>query len=69
MLKPICNDDVIIQQSHVTLSSYCHESVKDVQRYLWYKFQVKTINTTNVIMKYQPWAKVIPRLKIKISQA
>ena len=69
MLKSICNDDVIIQQSHVTLSSYCHEGVKDVQRYLWYKFQVKTINTTNVIMKYQPWAKVIPRLKIKISQA
>ena len=54
MLKSICNDDVIIQQNHVAISSYCHESVKDVQWYLWYKFQVNTINTTNVIIKYQP---------------
>ena len=61
MLKSICNDDVIIWQNHVTISSYCHESVKDVQRYLWYKFQVNTMNTTNVIMKYQPWAKVTPQ--------
>ena len=69
MLKSICNDDVIIQQNHVAISSYCHESVKDVQWYLWYKFQVNTVNTTNVIIKYQPWAKVTPRLKIKLSQA
>ena len=69
MLKSICNDDVIMQQNHVTISSCCHESVKDVQNYLRYKFQVKTINTTNVITKYQPWPKVTPRLKIKISQA
>ena len=69
MLKSICNDDVIIQQNHVAICSYCHESVKDVQWYLWYKFQVNTVNTTNVIIKYQPWAKVTPRLKIKLSQA
>ena len=72
MSKSICNDDVIMyitQQNHMTISSYCHEGVRDVQRYLWHKFQVKTINTTNVIMKYQPSAKVTPGLKIKITQA
>ena len=26
--------------------SYCHECVKEVPRYLWHKFQVNTINTT-----------------------
>ena len=68
----VLNDDVIIhiiQQNHMAISSYSHEGVRDVQRYLWYKFRVKTINTTNVIMKHQSWAKVTPRLKIKISQA
>ena len=72
MLKSLCNDDLIIyiiQQNRMTISSYCHEGVRDVQRYLWHKFQVKTINTTNVLMKYQPWAKVTPRFKIKITQA
>ena len=58
-----------MQQNHATISSSCHESVKDVQRCLWYKFQVKTINTTNVITNFQLWAKVTPRLKTKISQA
>ena len=69
MLKSICNDDDIMQQNQVTISSSCHESVKDVQKCLWYKFRIKTINTTNVITKFQPWAKVTPRLEIKINQA
>lgn len=43
----------------MTMPLYCHECVKEVQRYLWYKFEVSTINATNVIMKYQPRTKVI----------
>ena len=54
-----CNSDATAQQNHMTMPLYCHECVKEVQRYLWYKFEVSTINATNVIMKYQPRTKVI----------
>ena len=36
-----CNSGVILGQNYVTVPSYCHPYVKEVSRYLWYKFQVK----------------------------
>ena len=55
----------MMQQNFVTLPSYCHECVKDMQRYLWYKFQVNSINTTNVIMILSAAAKVTPQASNK----